>query len=79
MEQERSLILFVPTFCRLGVLHTREHGTRKCLICILYYSSCEPSGLDFQKWLRLLKAPESQSQGTWRFSTSEKCLLKTKQ
>lgn len=76
MEEERSLILFASTFCFPGALHSSEHSKRESLICILYYSSSRPSDLDFQKWPRLLSAPESQS--TWHFSTSENHLLKTK-
>lgn len=75
MEEGSSLILFVSTFCFPGALHTSEHSKRESLICILYYSSSKPSGLDFQKWLRLLSAPESQS--TWHSNTSENHLLKT--
>lgn len=76
MKDESSLILFASTFCFPGALCTSEHRKRMSLICILYYYSSKPSGLDFKKWPRLLSAPESQS--TWHFSTSENHLLKTK-
>lgn len=73
MEEENSLILSAPIFCFCGALHTSEGRKRVSLIRILYYTSSKPSGLDIQKWLRLLSAPES----TWHLSTSENHLLKT--
>lgn len=71
------MILFLSAFCHPTGIYTREQGKRKCLICILYYSFHKLLGLDFQKGLRLLNAPESQSKSTWQLNTSEKHLLKT--
>lgn len=62
-EEESSLILFASTFCFPWALSTSEHITRASLIRISYYSSSKPSGLDCQKWLKLLSAPESRELG----------------